>query len=458
MSQGFDGMRQDMTKLSQTVQQDPSKALWFDALIPQSLGKIKDPAERQQAEHWAKQQLEKDATLKTMLGLGSLGLMVGSAFAGPLGWGARAAQVLFAGGVTLGAAKVIAEFPQVQTMDLAARAGALGGEKLTHQSPEEARMNLAMGYANLAIVGVDLGLAPAAVRGLMKMPEMAQSVTKMSRGDLRQVWQWAREGGASGIARARALLDKVMGFPKENAERLIQAMRQRLPQAETVGVPSGQSAVKTTEENVKDARALQAKTKGGGSGKSKQPPKPQAPSTPELPEFKDIKLGKKLGSGGNKTAFEVPGREDIAIAVLEKGKPADAINKEIGLLNELKEQGLPTVEVLGTTTHNGQPAMVMKKYAQGSKDVVELGENGKMQIVGQSKLLNEKSIADLRKIRSLMEEKKIKVDDLQFLIQKDGTIVIADPLKVNFKTPLSTNNKKTIDLLIESAQKNLNNR
>jgi hypothetical protein len=58
MSQGFDGMRQDMTKLSKTVQQDPSKALWFDALIPQSLGKIKDPAERQQAEHWAKQQLE----------------------------------------------------------------------------------------------------------------------------------------------------------------------------------------------------------------------------------------------------------------------------------------------------------------------------------------------------------------------------------------------------------------
>jgi hypothetical protein len=44
-------------------------------------------------------------------------------------------------------------------MDLAARAIAAGGEKLTNQTPEEARMNLAMGYANLAIAGLDLGLS-----------------------------------------------------------------------------------------------------------------------------------------------------------------------------------------------------------------------------------------------------------------------------------------------------------
>jgi hypothetical protein len=45
-------------------------------------------------------------------------------------------------------------------MDLAARAGDVGGEKLTSQSPEEARMNLALGYANLAIAPSITGLQP----------------------------------------------------------------------------------------------------------------------------------------------------------------------------------------------------------------------------------------------------------------------------------------------------------
>jgi hypothetical protein len=191
------------------------------------------------------------------------------------------------------------------------------------------------------------------------------------------------------------------------------------------------------------------------ASKSK-PPNTQAQdsTTPHLPEFQDIKLGKSLGSGGNKDVYDVPGREDVAIAVLGKGKPASAIDKEIALLNELKEQGLPTVEVLGKTTHNGQPAVVMKKYAQGSKDIVRIDSNGKVKIVGQSELLNEKSISDLQRIRTLMQEKKIKIDDLQFLIQKDESVVIADPLKVFPNTKPSKKNIKMIDLLIESAQQN----
>jgi hypothetical protein len=54
------------------------------------------------------------------------------------------------GGAALNAAKAVYEFPQVMVMDLAAKASAAGGEKLTNQTPEEARMNLALGYANLA--------------------------------------------------------------------------------------------------------------------------------------------------------------------------------------------------------------------------------------------------------------------------------------------------------------------
>jgi hypothetical protein len=200
---------------------------------------------------------------------------------------------------------------------------------------------------------------------------------------------------------------------------------------------------------------LQARTKARGGGKGNQPPTPQAPVAPQLPEFKDVKLGKTLGEGGNKITYEVPGREDIAIAVLQRGK-SDSLDREVALLNELREQGLPTVEVLGKTTHNGQPALVMKKYAQGSKDIVRLDRTtGKIKLFGESKLLNEKSISDLQRIRSLMEQKKIKIDDLQFLIGKDGGVVVADPIDVFSGQKPSPNNLKMIDLLIESAQRNL---
>jgi hypothetical protein len=185
----------------------------------------------------------------------------------------------------------------------------------------------------------------------------------------------------------------------------------------------------------------------------------KTPTTPNLPELKDIKLGKELGKGGNKIAYEVPGREDLAIAVLKPGKSAASIDEEIGLLNTLKEQGLPTTEVMGTTTHNGQPAVVMKKYAQGSKDVVVV-DNGKVRRVGDSGFLNEKSIQDLNKIKQIMELKKIKVNDLQFLIGKDGSVVIADPLNVSVgeKIPGVGKNKnfKMIDKLIEAATDNIN--
>jgi hypothetical protein len=270
------------------------------------------------------------------------------------------------------------------------------------------------------------------------------------------VMGWVKQGPA-GVEKARAFFASVKGVSKERAAEAIQLIKNGFsPEVETVDVP-GQSAVKTAEENIKDAKALQAKTKGGGSGKSKQPPKSQAHSTPELPEFKDIKLGKELGSGGNKIAYEVPGREDVVIAVLKKGRPANAIDKEISLLNDLKEQGLPTTEILGETTHNGQFALIMKRYSQGSKDIVQTQKN-KAKIIGKSESLNEKSISDLKQIRSLMESKKIKIDDLQFLIDRDGSVVIADPLGYHLNTSPSKTNKDTIDLLIKSAEENLENR
>ena len=53
----------------------------------------------------------------------------------------------------------------------------------------------------------------------------------------------------------------------------------------------------------------------------------------------------------------------------------------------------------------------------------------------------------------MMFEKKVKVNDLQFLIGKDGKIVVADPLDVVVGEKPSASNIRMIDLLIKAAKK-----
>ncbi len=115
---------------------------------------------------------------------------------------------------------------------------------------------------------------------------------------------------------------------------------------------------------------------------------------------------------------------------------------------------LPVVQIIEKGNFEGQPAVIMKKYMQGSKDIVRRIDN-KMEIIGTSNLLNQKSIIDLRNIKRIMENSKISIDDLQFLIAKDGGIVISDPLNVYLKTKPSKWNTQMIDKLIEVAQKNI---
>lgn len=169
--------------------------------------------------------------------------------------------------------------------------------------------------------------------------------------------------------------------------------------------------------------------------------------------FKDLKLGQMIGEGGNKNVYDIVGHPDEVIAVLKKGKPVSAIDDEMKMIKQLSDNDLPVVQIIEKGNFEGQTALIMKKYAQGSKDVVKRVSD-KMQIVGSSPLLNKKSIEDLNKIRRTLVNKKIKIDDLQFLIGKDGSIVIADPLKVNLGEIPSKWNLQMIDKLIEVATKN----
>jgi len=167
--------------------------------------------------------------------------------------------------------------------------------------------------------------------------------------------------------------------------------------------------------------------------------------------FTNLKLGDPVGSGGNKNVFDIVDHSEKVVAVLKKGKSVSDIDKEVAFLKELADNNLPVVKIIEQGRYQGQVALIMEKYAQGSKDVVKrVGD--KMEIVGESIYLNQRSIRDLSRIKRTLLNSKIKIDDLQFLIGKDGSVVIADPLKVFLGQTPSKWNIKMINKLIEVAR------
>jgi filamentous hemagglutinin len=161
-------------------------------------------------------------------------------------------------------------------------------------------------------------------------------------------------------------------------------------------------------------------------------------------------LGELLGRGGNKDVFAYMNTE--AVGILRIGKSPALLSEELSLLRQLDELGLPTVNARGPISVDGQPGLLFDRFAQGSKDIVRL-QDGKIRIVGDSPLLNQRSVSDLQGIRQTMVDSKIKVDDLQFLIGRDGRVVVADPLRVQVGVAPSKNNLRMIDLLIQQGQK-----
>ena len=163
-------------------------------------------------------------------------------------------------------------------------------------------------------------------------------------------------------------------------------------------------------------------------------------------------LGEHLGSGGNKDVFAYG--ESQAVGILKPGKKTKILIDELILLNKLDELGLPTVNASGPIKIDDSLALLFDRFAQGSKEIVRRDGN-RVKIVGSSKLLNQNSIDDLNKIKNILIEKQVQIDDLQFLISSTGRVVISDPLDVDDKSPPSRNNLRTINLLIKAAEDNL---
>lgn len=175
-----------------------------------------------------------------------------------------------------------------------------------------------------------------------------------------------------------------------------------------------------------------------------------------MPELSHVSLGAPLGSGRKKDAYRLPDG-----TVMVKMKSFDffhALSCEIGMLDFLKNQGLPVVNILGITLHNHMPAMIMPYMPEQSKDFkAELATSsesasasGSVQkisdkIVRLPQYMTRETLKQLVRIQRQLQAQRILVSDLQFLIGDGGDIVIADPRKVDPDQAPSAGNIGTIN-------------
>ncbi len=176
--------------------------------------------------------------------------------------------------------------------------------------------------------------------------------------------------------------------------------------------------------------------------------------------FQNAKLGEPVGKGAEKVVHELPEHPNVVIGISEDPDleaAIDRMSKEVGLLNELHAVGIPVTDVIGVVKYKGKAAILMRRYAEGSKSTVGTDKTrGFRPIrVGNSAHLNARSISDLLRIKSKLEEDNVRIDDIQFLIGSDGSVVLSDPLSVTVGGhPPTPNMIQMVYRLVEAAAQN----
>ena len=166
----------------------------------------------------------------------------------------------------------------------------------------------------------------------------------------------------------------------------------------------------------------------------------------ELPSKVQSILGKKLDSGQYKDIYLHKDDDQKVVAVPKDKGSVSVVKQEVEAIKKLNSLGIPSVKLLQVIEVDGVTSYVMKRYVANIKPTA-FGESN----LG---LLNQNSINDLVNLRDLIKKEKIFIDDLQFLIDSQGNLVIADPMDIAEGGGFETN-VRMIDGLLESAAENI---
>jgi hypothetical protein len=183
-----------------------------------------------------------------------------------------------------------------------------------------------------------------------------------------------------------------------------------------------------------------------------------APAKVEIPKNINPADLKFFDDGSFKDIYTLEGYDSILVAFFRDPNKEIAMSEltaEMNALNRLEDLGALVIKNYGITQVNGRPALLLERIPdpQSSKKIGdELG--GFVTIYRNADLsrLNQKSINDLNNIKSVLEKNNISVKDLQFIISKDGSVRINDPL--NVFDYIDKGNIELIDELIKRAKMN----
>jgi hypothetical protein len=178
----FNKTRTSADQLIGQIQKDPAAALQLDRIVADTLAQDGvDKKKRQAGEpkskavlNWLEGEQGKDTAIKAVGTLATGGLTLAAFFAPEF------AAPLLEGAALTGVATGLYELPQLMRQNLAAESAQFGGKKLTSLEREETRFNMAMGYTNIVMAGLDAQLGQAAIKGLTKIPGVVVAAAKLT--------------------------------------------------------------------------------------------------------------------------------------------------------------------------------------------------------------------------------------------------------------------------------------
>jgi hypothetical protein len=163
------------------------------------------------------------------------------------------------------------------------------------------------------------------------------------------------------------------------------------------------------------------------------------------------RIAEKLGSGAFKDVYAVEGHPELALGIFERnehggwGDKTNLLQEEKAMLDKIASKGVPTATILEISTYDGKKAYLQKRF--------ETANRAPDWQQKRWEVLNQTSIDDCEKIEAALKSGKLNVSDAQFLIGKDGHVVLSDPLSVTDLTdaPNQSSAKSVLDNIERAA-------
>ena len=172
-----------------------------------------------------------------------------------------------------------------------------------------------------------------------------------------------------------------------------------------------------------------------------------------LGELADDVIGPALPGAAGRNKEALTHLRDPDKLILRARRPGDAsltaLQEEAALLQRIRTAGFNTPQIFEVTLARGNPALVVEKV-EGifSKKIIDRSGRGRPRVkserVHREIHRNPRLLEALRELRSKLEVQGI--DDLQFLMQDTGRIVIIDPRGFG---PVVIANRDLLDALLK---------